>query len=489
MTSAERPAWYPRLTPDSGHLYRAIADAIERGIASGELAIGTRLPTQRSLARALGVDFTTVSRAYAEASARGLIEGQVGRGTFVLDLPAAGEPGRQSGAPLCDLSINHPPPLDDALQQRLWEELDQSSRWIGRHRFRRYPPPEGYAQDRMAGAQWLAPHVRDAAAERTLVCGGAQCALLAVASLLAGPGQSICVDDVTYVGLRMLAHRLGIVLRPVGMDRHGMRADLLEAACRAWPPAAVYCMPTLHNPTTITMPAQRRQAIVAVARRFGVPIIEDDNYWPLLGAPDPHAPAGAEPPSLADLAPELTFHVSGLSKCLSPALRVAYVRTPDPRSFERLVAVVRATSAGASPLGAALATRWIREGIATQAAAALAREGLHRQQLAQQRLGAHIAGGDRRGFHIWVTLPAPWQRGAFAAQLRQADILVTESDAFAAGTPPEAVRICLGGVPGQQALGQALDRIGALLASPAPLPAPASASAPAPARASIGDAA
>lgn len=458
--------WVPEISTVAGPAYLAIADAIEKEIAAGALPAGSQLPTQRSLAKALGIDFTTVNRAYAEARGRGLIEGQVGRGTYVL--APTGRSSADSSVPtsVFDLSVNHPPPIDDALQQRIWGDLDQSGQWLGQQRFQSYPPSEGYLQDRAAGAQWLSPNVIDAASENTLVCGGTQCALLAITNLLASSGQSVCVDEVTYIGFKMLALRLGVRLLPTAMDQYGMMPDRLAEICKDQAVQAIYCMPTLQNPTTITMPLERRAAITEVARRFNVPIIEDDNYWPLLGPIQRRGSVPARLPALAELAPELVFHVSGLSKCLSPALRITYVRTPDRRHFDRLTTVVRATSTAASPFTAALATRWIRDGTAAEIAEAIGKEGIRRQEIALQRIGRYMAPGDRRGFHAWIPLPHHWSRSAFIGQLRRAGILVTESDPFAVTTPPEAVRLCFGGIADDHSLGQALDRIEELLSNP-----------------------
>src|SRR5919202_1478668 len=111
MTRGDRAApWRPRLAGRAGPMYRAIADALEADVRSGRLAPGDPLPTQRDLADQLGVNFTTVTRAYAEARRRGLITATVGRGTFV-----AGPDTRRlaSGARRPtedhDLSVNAPP--------------------------------------------------------------------------------------------------------------------------------------------------------------------------------------------------------------------------------------------------------------------------------------------------------------------------------------------------------------------------------------------
>ena len=99
-------SWAPSLRGKEGPVYLAIADAIASDIADGRLRPGARLPAQRALADVLDIDFTTVTRAYAEAGKRGLVEGRVGHGTYVRLKQR--EPAPASGRPL-DVSMNLPP--------------------------------------------------------------------------------------------------------------------------------------------------------------------------------------------------------------------------------------------------------------------------------------------------------------------------------------------------------------------------------------------
>ena len=111
-------SWRPDLGRAAGPVYLAIAEAIAADLAAGRLAPGERLPPQRTLAQHLGIDFTTVSRAYAEARRRGLVEGRVGQGTYVR----AAEPPALRAGPV-DLSMNLPPHFEDAaLTARMWRE-------------------------------------------------------------------------------------------------------------------------------------------------------------------------------------------------------------------------------------------------------------------------------------------------------------------------------------------------------------------------------
>lgn len=430
-------SWQPSIRKSDGPLYLAIADAIATDINEGRLTEGMRLPPQRSLAEALGIDFTTVSRAYNEARHRGLVEGRVGQGTYVKARRA--KVARVMAGGIVDMSMNLPPLINDpTLAARLWDDVASLQAEHGLELLMRYQAPGGAMHNRAAGAAWLKSRLGDIAAERVLVCAGAQGALLATVSSLAKAGETICAEAITYPGLRALAAHLGIGLQGIAMDGEGLVPEAFEELCSRHAPKALYCNPTLHNPTTTTLSLERRQAIVAIARRYGVAIIEDDAYGAL--------PSRAPRP-LAALAPDLVHYIGGLAKCLSPALRIAYLVVPDSRSSVRIEGAIRATVGMASPFAAAVAARWIEDGTADAVLAQIRSETAARQQIAAELLAGNLARTDPHAFHVWLQLPQPWTRGEFSARLQAAGISVVASDAFALGVPPEAVRLGLGAAP------------------------------------------
>lgn len=446
--------WSPAIDKAAGPLYLAIADALATDILSGHLAGGARLPTQRALAGALGIDFTTVSRAYTEAQCRGLVEGRVGQGTYVR----AKRPSLVVAAPtgLVDMSMNLPPRFDDAgLVARMWDGIAALQADGGLDLLLRYQEAGGTRDDRAHGALWLAPRLGNVPVERILVCPGAQGALLAVTSLLASSGDIVCAEALTYPGFRSLAAHLGIRLVGVPMDAEGLLPDAFEALCREHKPKALYCNPTLHNPTTATLSLERRKALVAIARRHAVPIIEDDAYGAL-----PEKPIAP----LAALAPDLVYHVAGLAKCLAPALRIAYLVAPDARAAARCAGAIRATASMASPLTAAIASRWIEDGTAAAVLSAIRTETQQRQAIVAEILPTDLTTADPQGFHMWLGIADPWSRGEFAARLRAAGIGIVGSDAFALTSPPEAVRLGLGAPASQDELRQSLRIAADLLA-------------------------
>ena len=167
-----------------------------------------------------------------------------------------------------------------------------------------------------------------------LVCPGVQSALLALFTVLARPGDTICCESITYPGIKGIAAHLGIRLHGLSADDEGIDPDAFAAACATRPPKALYLNPTLLNPTTAIMSRHRREAVAAIAQRYSVPIVEDDAYARL--------PSNAPPP-IATLAPELTFYITGFAKCIGAGLRIAYVAAPNVRYTARVAATLRTT--------------------------------------------------------------------------------------------------------------------------------------------------
>jgi len=447
--------WHPDLGRSSSPLYMAIADLIELDLKSGQLSAGDKLPTHRDLARRLAIDVTTVARGYVEAQKRGLVQSHVGRGTFVarigspqVNISVAADPDSRRAAVL-DLSMNMPPEPDDpALVARMRDGLAALSPDL--LSLLRYQGFGGAAMDKEAAATWLARRDVNAPTERIFVTPGAHPALLAILATLAKPGETVLSENITYPGLRSISAQLRLRLCGLPMDADGILPDALAEACEREQPKALYLNPTLQNPLTLTMPEARRQAIVEIARRYRVPIIEDDAYG-FLPAQGPAA--------LASLAPELTWYIGGLSKCIGAGLRLAYVAAPDDsRALWSFAGAMRSGNVMASPLTTALATRWIGDGTADAILAFLRAETAARQQIVAGLLPAGSYSADAISFNIWLPLPHGWTRSMFSTHMRSCGLGVVASDAFAVdGVPPEAVRVCLGGPMARGQLQSALE--------------------------------
>jgi DNA-binding transcriptional MocR family regulator len=446
-----------QLSADDQPIYRRLADAIAERIARGELAIGDRLPPQREIARALHINVTTVTRALATLQQRGLIEARPGRGTLVA-APDGSEPGFKSApsdeSGLIDLSINRPATAAylDVLAGLL-PRLPKDRRYAA---VQDYHPPEGPAWARAAIAEWLAP-VAGGVPGRVVLTDGAQHGLACVLAAVAERGDVILADAVTYQGIAALCRSHGLDLRGVAMDRGGMRPEAFEEACVHWRPRAVFLIPSLHNPTTITLSEERRRALVAVARRHNVVIIEDDVYRPLLDTPLP---------SFASLEPELTVHVSGLSKCIAPGLRLGFV--VGPRALMgHVAAALRIDCWGISPLTALIGTILLEEGIAARVIERQKDELRHRQALLHEVLGHFDLQTQETSTHAWLHLPEQWRGAGFARSCRQRGVGVLPGDAFAIGREPvsHAVRINVAAARSREDLRRGLEIIGELAQS------------------------
>jgi DNA-binding transcriptional MocR family regulator len=452
MRAGEKtPSWLPDIAAHGGAVYRALHQAIEQAIRSGTLQPGDRLPTHRFLAGRLGVDLTTVTRGYGEAQRAGLIEATVGRGTYVR----AGPQNGGERAPLVDMTMNLPPlPAEPSLRTLVQDSMVKLFRHQDPAALLSYRGGAGSADEREAGALWLAPTLGKVDPQRVLLCAGAQAALLALLSTLASPGDLVLAERIAYPGLRALAAQLGLRLGAVDMDAEGMLPESLDRLCRERSPRLIYCNPTIQNPTTATMPEPRRQAIVAIARRHKLPIIEDDTYGLL-----PEAPI----PAMAQLAPDLVYHVATTAKTLSPSLRIAYLIVPDLAEASRLTAALRATSLMASGLLSGLVTLWIRSGQAHALLAAIRGELTRRQAIARDVLG-EAAAAHPQGLHTWLSLPPHWRSADFTTHLRQRGLAVVPCSAFATeGEPPNAVRISLGAAASAEVLLEALKPLPAAL--------------------------
>jgi DNA-binding transcriptional MocR family regulator len=446
-------AWLERARGAAGPIYAAILGALETAIGVGELQPGDRLPPQRAVAAQLGVDLTTVTRAYAAARAAGLVEGEVGRGTFVSARPGDDEAG------VADLSMNLPPPPEGlSLGELIGETLAAILQRTDAPTLMAYHPGFGTIGQRRAGADWLAPVLGETPPERLLVSPGAQAALAATFQTLCRPGDAVVCEPLTYPGFKAIAAQLGLRAIPGEVDAVGFVPDQLTATCRRERVAALYVVPTLQNPTTRTMPAGRRAALARAAADAGLWIVEDDPYSRLLDVP---------PPAIATLAPSRTVHVATLAKTLSPGLRIAYVACPDAALADRLAEALRAIALTPAPLMAALATTWIREGRALALLQGVRAEARARRAIAAELLPAAL--GPPESLHVWLPLASAASAETLRRAAQQRGLALVTHEAFAVGGAAEpGVRISLGGPGRRAALASALGSLAELLGPGAP---------------------
>jgi len=453
--------WTPDLSRYPKPRYLAIARALSDDIEEGRLAPGVRLPTHRELAHRLGITVGTVSRGYAEAERRCLIGGEVGRGTFVRGVPD--EPDEYH----VGVTENRPPDLMDfslnlcvsgnsgqLLAQALAELASEGQLdWL-----LRYVPDIGLARHRAAGARWMGMSGLPASAEDVVVTDGAQHGMAAVFLAIACPGDVVLTEALTFPGMKELASHLDLKLHGLPMDNEGLLPDAFADTCRTMNPKALYCLPTLQNPTGVTMSEGRRKEVADIARRYGVLIVEDDVYGFL--------PTDRIPP-LSTFAPEISYYVTSLSKCIAPGLRAGFVRAPEGQA-QRVGAAVRSTVRKATPLTIEIGNRWIEDGTAEKFIALQRREAAARHEICRRVLSQAANAGTPDSFHILLPLPEPWRADDFVSQARGRNVAILPAAAFAVGRtqPPHAVRICLGSVDSHDDVEHGLQVLADILAEP-----------------------
>jgi DNA-binding transcriptional MocR family regulator len=432
--------WQPDLTRFAGPRYRAIAEALAQDMREGRLRPGDRLPTHRDLAWHLKVTVGTVSRAYAEAERRGLIAGEVGRGTFIRGaeppVPSARPPEpRDPETPhLLNLAQNHPMPGDETVL--FAETLRAIADGPGLSELLQYQNHTGLPPARAAGAQWLSLSGVTAPPERVLVTAGGQHCLSTVLGAFANPGDVVATEAMTYPGLKAACQLRQVRLEGIPVDEHGILPDAFAAACRQWPVRMLYLTPNISNPLAGVLPVERRTAIVEIARRHDVLIVEDDVYGFLID----------RPPPFAALAPERTFLVTSLSKSAAPGLRMGFILAPADR-VDRLALAVRSTIWMVAPLMVEIATRWISSGIADRLAQTKRAEAAQRQILARRILGPDVM-GHPNAYHLWLPLEDRWRASEFVTEARRLGIAVSGANTFTVGriAPMNGIRVCLGTV-------------------------------------------
>lgn len=450
--------WIPTLKGRAGPAYEGIVEALGADIAAGRLHRGERLPTHRALARALGLDLTTITRAYNEARRRGLTEARVGQGTFVADSVARAPRSALSGIAF-DLSMNLPPePIEADLEGRVARGLAALQRDFGVSGYLRYQQAGGSDSDRGLAAHWLRGRVPTAQADCLVVFPGTQTTLLSLLLALTKPGDVVLTDRLTYPGFKSAAASLGVRLVGVPSDEGGMIAEALQAACEAHAAEVVYLIPTIHNPTTLTIRQARREQLAVVIRACGLILIEDDAYGCLVPRALP----------IAALIPERAYLAATLSKCIAPGLRVSFLLTPDRGAAAALTDTLRAVAQMPVPLMVALAMRWLADGSADAIISAITAEAMARQNLAAKALAGQTYSAHPRGHHVWLALPPGWTRADFATHLRHQGLAVVTSDNFSVDdSAPQAIRVALGAARSRSDLVAALDVLAAALKSPA----------------------
>lgn len=444
----ENEGWAPDIAGAAGPKYKAVTAAIAAAVANGDLRHGDRLPPQRDLAIQLGIDLTTVTKAYDLARQRGLIVARGRAGSFISDEARTGE---AATAAQSDIAMNSPPiPVESRLTESMAAALATLARTDSLARLH-YQRPGGAAADRETGAELLTRTGLSSSVEQMIVTAGGQNGLHAIASTILKPGDRVACGRFVYPGFAATARRIGVTLVPLPE----ISADALDAAHDEAPLRALYVVPTNDNPTTATIAVKDRRDIAAWALDAGVQIIEDDAYGLLPDAPIP---------AIASFAPGISWYIASIAKIISPALRVGFVRAPGVAEAMQLASVQHESAVMAPPLNVAMVSLWLADGNFDRLVDAVRKESAWRQKLARTVLGEARYAAQPHGYHLWLPLADDSNAEMLAAALALDGLSAVTSDRFAVGdNAPKAIRISLGGTIDRRGLSRALHRLAAQL--------------------------
>jgi DNA-binding transcriptional MocR family regulator len=416
-----------------------IAQALR--VRAASLPPGAALPSVRALMREMGVGPASVQAALHTLAREGVLESFPGRGTFVAGAPAAAAggdtlwqtlalgPARAGAADLLALA-EVPPAGTFALNAGyLPPELRATSLLdVAAGRALRQPG----VWDRVPGTglpalrRWFASSI-GCPEHEVLICPGTQPALAAAFQGLAAQGSQVLMESPTYLGALLAARAAGLVPVPVPTDGEGVRPEPLEAALRDSGARLLYLQPTHANPSGASLAPARREAVMALARKFGLFILEDD--WARDFGFD-----GAAPPLAANDPEGHVILLRSLTKCAAPGLRVGALRVRGA-AFERLRAARVAVDffvpalLQETALNLLTAPSWPRHLRRLHTALRARRDALAaalHELLGPDCLDAVPAGG----LHFWLRLPRDADDEAVARAAARRQVLVSAGHAW-----------------------------------------------------------
>jgi DNA-binding transcriptional MocR family regulator len=439
-------------------LYRQICQRLREAILSGELAEGTRLPTERALASTLGVNRTTVMNAYNELASEGLIEGHVGRGTLVrhkrfshldesiehetaswlLGLPAGERELLGPDARLLSelasaseqreiLSLTAGTPAPDLLPAEMLNSIFADSLLNARQSALGYCPVEGLHSLRLEIAAWMRKRGVPVEAEHILILSGSTQGVGLVGRLLINPGDEVVVEVPTYLGAIQAFRALQARIIGVPTDSDGMRVDLLESILARHRPRLIYLQPTFQNPTGVVMSPERRRRLLLLSRRYSTPILEDDPYSVIY-----FQDKRPQPLKALDTSGQVIY-LSTFSKILAPGLRVAWLVAPEP-IIERLSLHKQVFDLNTNAIGQWCVSEILRRDLLNEHLHLARQHYKAKRDLMLQAIHdywppeIHVSHPEG-GFHLWCRLPADIRTRAL---LREA---AHEHVAFVIGEP------------------------------------------------------
>jgi DNA-binding transcriptional MocR family regulator len=456
-------------------LYVQLRDQLRALVHSGELRTGDRIPASRELAGQLGVHRATVANAYAELESEGLIQGHVGRGTFICKMPVG--------------QFSPPPRTNENGGTIRWESLfadergeDSLSRLMpvippGAIAFTSAVPPEeffpieefrrccnavlhreggrvlrlgstdGYDPLKLAILETLRAEGLNIRAEQMLITDGGQQAIDLLCKAFLRPGDSVAIENPAYpgaiaifAGARVRTLAVDVETDPRRTGHTGLDLGALETVLMRNRVKCILVTPDFHNPTGTALPVAARRRLIELAGHYQVPVIEDSIYSRLRVR-------GNAIPSLKSLdRAGNVIQIDSFSKIAFPGLRVGWCIGPES-VIERLRLIKQATDLHTDQLAQATLAEFIRRGHLARHLAKMRKVYRSRLEAVEEALEEHMPEETTwtrpdGGMSIWVTLPSGFDAGEFLIHTRERGVLFVPGRHFYLQHPkPNTLRL------------------------------------------------
>ena len=425
--------------PTVGPKYKRVADTIQSAIRSGDLRAGDKLPPVRELAWSLGITPGTVARAYTLLTNAGHVSAEVGRGTFVAERKARPQiPSREYvSVPVQDGKLSlFSPQLPDLGQVALLQDAFSRIGETAPERLLHYPTRDAYLPLREAAVHWLRgiPLGRIDESDVVIVHGAQNGLTVILQAILRGSRPTVLVEDLAYPGFRRTADLLRADVVGLPSDEKGLMPDALADIARSTGAQVLCTSPDVHNPTLNCTPSERRSEIAEVCRALDIQIIEDNCY----------RRANTNAPSYRILAPERTWHLSSISKILTPALRIGFAVAPRGRGPDLRQVAEHGFFGIAQPL-AEVAERILTLPETDEIVIAIRERMAEYVRVAVNALGTYKLTWHEDVPFLWLPLPQGWRAAAFCRAAEARGVQIRSADEFALrdGRAPHAVRIAV----------------------------------------------
>ncbi|HUI75656.1 MAG TPA: PLP-dependent aminotransferase family protein [Candidatus Acidoferrum sp.] len=458
-------------------LYVQLRDQLRALVHAGDLRPGDRIPASRELATLLGIHRTTVANAYAELESEGLIQGHVGRGTFIKgngnglklsppppaipngaerirwELLFADERGEEilsrltASAPEDALSFVMACPAEeyfpvDELQMCVNAALRREAKEV-----LSLGPSDGYPPLKEALLELLRGEGIAAKDENLLITDGCQQALDLISKAFVRPGDSVILENPAYPGAVAIfngarARCLGVPVRTQAEPDKALGLDLeaLEATLAANRIKLIVLTPDFQNPTGTSLPLASRRKVLELAARYQVPVVEDHIYARLHAREE-------RIPSLKQLdRSNLVIHIDSFAKVAFPGLRVGWIVAP-PAAIERLRQVKQTTDLHTDQLAQATLAEFLRRGLFTKHLAKMRKVYASRLHALDEALRRHMPEGTRwtrpeGGMCLWLELPPGFDASELLIHAKERGVIFAPGRYFYVQGPlPNTLRL------------------------------------------------